>query len=154
MSVADTLDQLLSIEQIKRLKASYFRCVDSQDWLALTELFTQDARFDMRDASGLQHDLNALSEGRANIIAYLREALAGVTTMHHGHMPEIEIISQDSAVGIWAMEDVLHWSEESDSPLRFLQGYGHYYDEYRRVAGRWQLHSCRISRLFVESQER
>jgi len=37
----------------------------------------------------------------------LTASLAHVATVHHGHMPEIEILTERTARGIWAMEDKL-----------------------------------------------
>src|SRR5450759_257723 len=73
----DPLQHLLDIEEIKQLKARYFRLMDTKDWAGFTALFTDDA---VLDAAG---------------------------TVHHGHMPEITITGPDSATGIWAMFDYL-----------------------------------------------
>ena len=53
--------------------------------------------------------------------------------MHHGHMPEIELTSDTTATGIWAMEDHLWWPE--GSALQHLHGYGHYHETYVKLAG-------------------
>ncbi|MBI0293347.1 nuclear transport factor 2 family protein [Streptomyces sp. PRKS01-29] len=37
-------------------------------------------------------------------------------SVHHGHMPEIEITGPDTASGIWAMEDLLTFPAGKDAP--------------------------------------
>ena len=39
----------------------------------------------------------------------MRGAVGGVVTVHHGHMPEIDVTSPTTATGTWAMA-VLDWS--------------------------------------------
>ena len=46
-------------------------------------------------------------------------ALAQAVTVHHGHMPEIELTSPITATGIWAMFDIVQ------SPRLNFRGYGH-----------------------------
>jgi hypothetical protein len=50
-------------------------------------------------------------------------------TVHHGHMPEIELTSNGDATGTWAMEDEL-WFPDG-SPVLHVHGYGHYHETYR-----------------------
>ena len=37
------MNRLLAIEEIKQLKARYFRFLDTKDWAGLTTVFTPDA---------------------------------------------------------------------------------------------------------------
>jgi hypothetical protein len=46
-------DHLLAIEQIKQLKARYFRCMDTKDWAGLRSVFCDDAVFDARASLSL-----------------------------------------------------------------------------------------------------
>ena len=46
----DAAAQLLAMEEIKQLKARYFRFVDTKDWEALSTIFCEDAVFDARAA--------------------------------------------------------------------------------------------------------
>jgi len=43
----ETVDRLWAIEQIKQLKARYFRYLDLHWWHELRELFTDDAVFEI-----------------------------------------------------------------------------------------------------------
>jgi hypothetical protein len=91
------------IEAIKQLKARYFRTMDTKDWDAMREVFTDDVVMDTTASGG-----NVIT-GAEQCIAFLREAIGDVVTVHHGHTPEIELKSPTTAVGIWAMEDMLRW---------------------------------------------
>ena len=44
-------------------------------------------------------------------MAFLEPVLQDVVTVHHGHMPEIELTSPTTARGIWAMEDMLRYPD-------------------------------------------
>ena len=68
-----------------------------------------------------------------------------MTTVHHGHTPDINIISPTEATGIWAMEDILRWPDAS--PIRSLHGYGHYHDAYENDGDRWLIKTTKLTRL-------
>ena len=144
-----TSEQLAAHQEICALKARYFRAMDCKDWDALEAVFAPNLIADFRDASG-QRDEKALVRGAANYLAYLKPMLQHVSTVHHGHMPEITLISDDEAAGIWAMEDKLWVAEGSDLPFRFMHGYGHYHEEYACIGGEWRIQSIRLSRLHLE----
>lgn len=40
------------IEAIRRLKARYFRCLDTKDWAQLEAVFAPDVEIDMRGEGG------------------------------------------------------------------------------------------------------
>jgi hypothetical protein len=140
----DSLAELLAIEAIRGLKARYFRCVDGKDWAGFGALFTDDARFDMTDDMP-----GAVLEGPRAIVAAASGGLTGAVSVHHGHCPEIELLSAASARGIWAMEDRIWWPEGA-APLASLHGFGHYHETYARVGDRWLIRTLKLSRLRVE----
>jgi hypothetical protein len=127
------------IEAIKALKARYFRLMDTKDWDALAEVFTPDVEIDMTgEGSGITRSV-------AEYMPFLRANIEEVTTVHHGHMPEITLLSPTTARGIWAMEDKLWWPE--GSPLVHLHGYGHYHETYEKSGGEWQIKTMKLTRL-------
>jgi len=144
------IDRLLAIEAIKQLKARYFRFVDSKDEASLASLFTSDAIFDMRHAPAGPPDESALVSGKAAIARFILTAVSGARTVHHGHMPEITLLSMDTAGAIWAMQDRLKWGKKSPYPFEELIGYGHYHDTYRCVDGQWRIQSSKLTRLRVD----
>jgi SnoaL-like domain len=127
------------VEAIKRLKARYFRTMDNKDWEGMAEVFAEDVEIDMTGEGG------GITRGVADFMPYLRENIETVTTVHHGHMPEIELTSPTTATGVWAMEDKLWWPE--GSPMRHLHGYGHYHETYEKTPAGWRIKSLKLTRL-------
>ncbi len=130
------------IEDIKQLKARYFRLMDTKDWAGFRELFTDDV---VVDVSG---DGAGVFRGRQAFLEMLVPTLADVVTVHHGHMPEIQITSATTASGIWAMEDRLTFPD--GAPIKSLNGFGHYHETYEKVDGSWRIASTRLARLRLD----
>jgi uncharacterized protein (TIGR02246 family) len=130
------------IEAIKQVKARYFRMMDTKDWDAMREVFADDVVVDTTDAGG------RVVHGADDFVAGLREILKDVLTVHHGHMPEIELTSPTTATGIWAMEDWLRWSDGRD-----MHGAGHYHETYEKTDGQWRIKTMTLTRLRVEFEE-
>jgi hypothetical protein len=137
------LQQLLDIEAIKQLKARYFRLIDTKQWEAWGEVFATNVRLEIPEA-------DAVLEGRATVVENVRTMLGGASTVHHGHMPEIELTGPDSARGTWAMFDYVELSAGDDGVRAGLQGYGHYQEEYIREDGQWRIAKTRLERLRVD----
>jgi hypothetical protein len=151
----DVLAQLLAVEQIRKLKAAYFRCMDTKCWDELPGVFTEDSIFDVRGALEMpkaeaDYAKEPVLVGRRAIVDYIRTGLASVISVHHGHEPEIVVISDVEARGTWPMEDIL--VAPAGGPFRILRGYGHYRETYRRDDGAWRIATLQLRRLYVESQ--
>jgi len=142
-SDAELLRQLADLEDIKRLKARYFRALDRKEWDAFGSVFARDAVLEVPEA-------NMVERGRDAIVASVSAAVAGTRTVHHGHMPEIEITGPDTARGIWAMFDYVEWPPSETGDRRGLQGYGHYLEEYVREDGEWRIGRLHLARLRVD----
>lgn len=143
------IDKLLAIEELKQLKARYFRCIDTKDWAGFASLFAADAVFDISD------DLpDCVLQGPEKIAELAAASLHDAVTIHHGHCPEISLTSENSATAIWAMEDLLRWPPESSSPIKSLQGFGHYIETYERTGGRWYIKTLKLRRLRVDTEPR
>lgn len=127
------------IEAIKRLKARYFRCLDTKDWAGLRAVFTDDLVADSTEAGG------RVIDGADAFIVFLQEVLAGATTVHQGHMPEIELTSPTTATGIWALHDIVIWP----TGLR-LDGHGHYHETYAKTDAGWRISTSRLTRLHTD----
>ncbi|HAN29012.1 MAG TPA: DUF4440 domain-containing protein [Haliea salexigens] len=143
------LERMLIVNAVHQLKGRYFRTLDCKDWAGYEAVFAPDLVADMRDASG-QRDESQLIFGAAAYVAGLAPALQDVITVHHGHSPEIDVLSPTQATGIWAMEDKLWPGPDSPLPFRFLHGYGHYHERYVLWEGGWRISEIRLSRLHVE----
>jgi hypothetical protein len=127
------------IEAIKQLKARYFRMMDIKDWDAMREVFADDVAIDTTEAGG------RVVVGADDFMAGLRQILQGVVTVHHGHMPEIELTSSTTAAGVWSMEDMLRWPNGSE-----LHGFGHYHETYEKSGGRWRIKTMTLTRLRMD----
>jgi uncharacterized protein (TIGR02246 family) len=127
------------IEAIKQLKARYFRTMDTKDWSGMRQVFTDDVIMDTSAAGG------GVVAGADEFLTFLQPVLQDAITVHHGHMPEIEICSPSAATGIWALQDTIVWPDGSR-----MQGYGHYHETYEQVAGEWKIKSSTLTRLLVD----
>ncbi|MDQ2649311.1 MAG: nuclear transport factor 2 family protein [Actinomycetota bacterium] len=127
------------IEAIKQLKARYFRTLDTKDWAAFRQVFTDDVVIDTTASGG------ELITGADAFLTYLDTALAGTTTVHQGHMPEIEVTSDSTATGIWALHDIVIWP----GGMR-LDGYGHYHETYTKTADGWRIAGSKLTRLHTD----
>src|ERR1035437_6540901 len=71
----DAVDEIIAIEQIKRLKASYFRCMDTKDWDGFAKVLAPDAVMDMssemRDGTT---EGTGITRGNREIAAFVRAA--------------------------------------------------------------------------------
>jgi len=140
------IDKLLAIEEIKRLKSRYFWGLDHKDWdFWRREVWAPDARLIVPEASRECAGIDA-------ILAYVKESTADQVSVHHGHMPDIEITSDSTATGVWAMEDRLYRTKQF--PLAdgstCLHGFGHYQETYVRLDAGWRIQTTRLTRLRVE----
>jgi hypothetical protein len=142
-----TVQMLWDIEQIKVLKARYFRLLDTKDWDAFADLFTDDCRHLLPAAPGA---VPKPPQTNDEYLANLRRTLADGITVHHGHMPEIKLLGPREAEGVWAMCDDVEIEQDSGETLR-MQGYGHYHETYRKGDdGEWRISSKQNVRLRVD----
>lgn len=135
--------KLVEIEAIKQLKARYFYCMDNQDWEGLrSQVFMPDCQLlfsQMRPEPFIGCD---------DFLEILIPFLDGVTTIHHGHMPIIELTSPLTATGIWAMEDILFLPAGKVEGIQGrVHGYGHYHETYSKSAEGWRIQTTELKRL-------
>jgi uncharacterized protein (TIGR02246 family) len=143
MNDAELLRMLADIEAIKQLKARYFRLMDQKKWDEWAMVFTEDAHLVVPEG-GVDE------RGRDAVVASVSGVLEGVRTVHHGHMPEIEITGADTARGTWAMFDYVEFPQGANGARIGLQGYGHYTEQYVREDGEWRIASLLLSRLRID----
>ncbi len=136
-------EALVAIEAITRLKARYFRLMDTKRWEEWGEVFSADVHLEVPEA-------DLVLDGRAAVVSTVSSALAGAVTTHHGHMPEIEITGPDTARGVWAMSDMVEWPAGDHGGRAGIQGSGHYHEEYVREGGQWRIAALRLERLRVD----
>ena len=131
-------DTLVEIEAIKQLKARYCRYLDTKDWDAWRQIFTDDFVSDTSAAGG------KVVEGADAFVAFVRRNLGKPSrpTVHQVHAPEIELTSPTTAEGVWALNDIVRLA-----PGVNLNGYGHYHETYVKADGRWLIKTSKLTRL-------
>ena len=140
------VERLLAIEEIKRLKSKYFWGLDHKDWdFWRREVWAPEGRLIVPEASRDCVGIEA-------VLAYVKQSTADQVSVHHGHMPNIEIASDTSATGVWAMEDRLFRTKQHplEDGSTYLHGFGHYNETYVRLGVGWRIQTSRLTRLRVE----
>jgi SnoaL-like domain len=142
-------EQLSDLYEIQKLKARYFRCMDTKQWEGFRDCFTDDMQLIMDDARVPESTTPSFPSPDA-LVGFLRK-LDGAITVHHGHMPEIDFVDRDHATGIWAMYD---WVDDPEVLGGAWRGFGHYHEQYRRCDdGRWRIAHVHLTRLRVNAVE-
>ncbi len=133
------MQELYDIEKIKQLKARYFRALDTNDWPLFGACLSHDCIANYSDG-------RLVREGREAIVEFMAKHMTGPTllSMHHGHTPEIEIIDENNATGIWYLNDMVMDFKSNTQ----LTGAAIYSDEYVRIEGEWQISKTGYSRTF------
>ncbi|MFP8874496.1 MAG: nuclear transport factor 2 family protein [Myxococcota bacterium] len=139
----DEVTKLVEIENIKRLKAKYMRCVDTKDWEGLESCFTEDATSSYGDGA-------YSFDGRGAIMKFLRDSMASnrFISKHQVHTPEIDIHSETEAEGTWYLEDMVAQLEQGWT----LEGTGIYRDEYVKRDGEWRIRHTGYARIFEKTR--
>lgn len=134
------MQNLVEQDQILKLKARYFRGLDTKDWQLFADTMTDDVK-------GRYSDGQLSFEDKASLVGFMEENLSSATvvTMHHGHHPEIEINDDGvSATGVWYLQDMVI---DLVGKTR-LYGAAIYQDRYRKENGEWRISRTGYSRTF------
>lgn len=140
------LERLRAIEAIKQAKAWYFWGLDHRDWdIWRREVWAPEGRLEVPEADMVVEPLD-------KVIEWVSSSTGDQVSVHHGHMPIIDFISDTEAKVIWAMEDRLYRTK--DHPLEdgstVLHGFGHYHETYVKRDNGWRILSSRLTRLRLE----
>ncbi len=140
-----TASDLIEIEEIKRLKYKYMRCLDQKLWDEIAECFAPDAT--AAYSSG-----KYAFEGSEAIVEFLRKSMGSETfhSSHRVHHPEIEFTGESTATGTWALEDVVIETQWQIT----IRGAAFYEDEYVKLDGEWKIKSTGYRRTYEEIQPR
>ncbi|WAL63736.1 nuclear transport factor 2 family protein [Amycolatopsis cynarae] len=133
---------LVAVEDIKRVKYRYLRCVDLKQWDELADALAPEATADYGTPT---YGEPLRLRGREAIIGFLREKLGtGIITTHSAGQPEIDI-DGDTAKGVWAFEDTVLSPEHQV----VIKGAAFYEDTYRRCEdGRWRITHTGYTRTY------
>ncbi|MEZ4332254.1 MAG: nuclear transport factor 2 family protein [Myxococcota bacterium] len=140
-----TIETLLAIEEIKRLKYAYMRCVDTKGWEEMATLFVPEATC----SYSAGHYTHA---GRDAIIAWLRKGMdkPAFHSTHSVHQPEIRLTAPDAAEGTWKLEDYVI---DTDHDI-VISGAAFYHDRYVRRDDRWLILHTGYERIFEQLESR
>jgi len=150
MNVEDrdvVLRRIQDLEAIKQLKAKYFWCVDKKLWIDWASVFTEDIEADFSDDFSrlAGRPIDGVIRGRHKLVSMISASLPKeITSVHQGHMPQIEFTGPDTATGVWQLQDCI------DDGDRQLIGFGYYRDGYVRQNGQWLIKRFALERLLVE----
>ena len=140
-----TLESFTAIEAIKQLKARYFRALDSKEWDLMKTCLADEciAKYD-----GGKYSF----EGRDGIVEFFSSYMDDpkLIFMHQGHHPEIELISESEATGIWYLQDIVINLNNNTT----LRGAGFYHDKYIKIEDKWHIIETGYERTFEEIEER
>ena len=140
----DPVQRLEAAELIRTLKARYFRCIDCKLWDELAGLFTHDLQI-------VTPEGKVWMEGGQAYADSLKAGLESATSCHQGFTAEIEVIDAKNASGVWAMQDVIEWSEcHPREGWKAIVGRGHYHETYRFENGHWRIATLSLTRLRLD----
>ncbi len=136
-----TPSELVEIEQIKRLKYKYMRCIDQKLWDEMRECFTADAT---TAYSGGKYAF----EGIEAIMKFMVESMdrPSFLSSHRVHHPEIRLTSDSTATGTWALEDYVVDTQHEIT----IHGAAFYEDRYVKRDGEWKIQHTGYERTFEE----
>lgn len=142
------VQRLKDIDEIKCLKARYFAALDTKDWEALKATFHPDIETAYSDGKLVFH-------GPEEVANYMAESMPQTEiTLHQGHTPEIEIISDTEAIGHWYLQDNLIFAKDNPYEGLQIQGSALYTDKYVKVDGKWLILETGYLRIYEESFQR
>ncbi len=139
------LDRLNAIEAVKRVKYKYWRCFDTADLGGVAEVLHEDVFLSVE--AGIY---SMAYEGRDAYLEMVKQgAHCDMISHHNGHHGEIDIVSDDEAIGTWYLYDDLY---EFRRGMR-LFGTAFYRDRYVRVEGEWKIRYSQFHRIYEIKQE-
>jgi hypothetical protein len=143
----NTIERLIAIENLEQLKAKYWYALDFQDWaMWRDDVWAPDAELDVAAET-------AYKVGPRDVmIEWVRQQFVDQISVHHGHTPIIELISDTAASGIWAMEDRLYRGKNHVLGAGFVHGFGHYHETYVKLDVGWRIRTSRLTRLRAVTQ--
>jgi hypothetical protein len=154
----DTLDRLAAVEDLRRVMAGYVQHADYHRWQDLAELFVEDGSFTPLKVDGSEL---VRMQGRKQIAALLaantgpRDVL-----LHHLFSDLIDVRTDTTAHGVWAMEDWFTRAEPEDGEdapeipeelaFKTMRGYGHYHADFVKTDAGWRIRKLVQTRLRLD----
>lgn len=137
--------RLEDIELIKQVTYRYFRSVDMGDFATVESCFSEDA-----SVAFIGGSYRFERQGRAAILEALRSILhERVAAMHTAHHPEITLLSETEAEGIWYLTD---WALNLELKI-VTHGACLVRNRYRKIDGQWKIQHYGYTRIYEQIDE-
>jgi hypothetical protein len=134
------IQRLMDIEAIKQLKHAYFRCVDTANLEELATLFHDDVTVHFVGGN-YEWKVQSKEEYVSNIaMSFSRESVG----QHNAHQPEIQMISETEATGLWYLADHM-WILNHNA---YTHGTALYWDRYLKIDGKWLIKDTNYERIY------
>jgi hypothetical protein len=134
------IQRLMDIEAIKQMKHAYFRCIDTANLEELGTLFHEDVTVRFK---GGTYEWNV--QGRQDYLKNISMSFSNESVGHHnGHQPEIQMLSETEATGMWYLADHM-WILNHNAKT---YGTAIYWDRYLKIDGRWLIKDTSYERLY------
>lgn len=137
---------LKDIEAIKRVKHAYFRCIDTANIEELRDLMDENVTAKLVGGS---YDIEF--KGREQYLEMVANSFnSEFVGQHNGHHPEIDVLSETEAVGIWYLTDVAMDFRRGVTTI----GSALYRDKYEKQAdGKWRIKHTAYERIYEMLEE-
>jgi ketosteroid isomerase-like protein len=132
-------------ELIRQVTYRYYRAVDTGDFATASECFTPDASMLLVGGS-----YRFEQQGRDAIIGALKSILnGGVAAMHTAHHPEIRLLDENSAEGVWYLTDwALHLEHKTVTGGACLVR-----NRYVRDGSDWRIRHYGYTRIYEQTEQ-
>ncbi len=131
-SVAERLDRLEALEQIRLLASRYALCLDTRNIDDMVQLFVEDVR------------VGAKETGRPALRKWFVASFSRFkSSIHQGMNHIIDIDDADHAHG------VVYCRDELDRDGKWVNGVIQYWDAYERRGGKWYFKRRKLMRWYM-----
>ena len=174
------IDRLLAIEEIKQLKARYFRCMDQKKWDEFEAVFTPDVVFDLREAIFARNPATGeiMKSGDSSSVKIRSRTRTGYTmgrrpceTGRRGadrrrhrtsgpHAGNHDHVSDDGArllahgapcfVSRESTRTPSSGGSRTTAPFHQLHGFGLYDETYKRLEQGWRIKTLKLTHFRVD----
>jgi SnoaL-like domain len=136
--------RLEDIELICRVKYRYWRAIDRGHIEEVRDLLTEDVRVDFVGGT-----YRWKMEGRETFLQALAQSFnSQAISVHTGHHPEIDVLTETTATGIWYLTDTFISLTENV----VTEGAALYRDEYAKIDGVWRIKVSTYERIYERVQ--
>jgi hypothetical protein len=140
-ALAREVQRLADLEACRRLRVTYFRCLDTANLKDMKAILTED--FSCHCAGG---DYVYEAKTRAEFLEVTENSFhTEIVTQHNGHGAEVDFASDTQATALVYFNDLVYHFRSKE----FLMGTGLYKDRYRKDPdGVWRIEYGEYERIY------